>query len=294
MIGVTMNFVSIDPDTCNECGECVNVCLWCFSEKDGAIEIDANENNCIRCGHCVAICPTNAITHHKLDMEAFQELGETASIDTSNFVQFIRERRSHRRFKEKKILPEHLETLVDVCRYAPTGDNLQNVEILILQNRKKIQKLSSLVIDHLDKFCKIVGKKMGKIASKGTELTEEDKFTLKTYEMAQRFVKSSKEGLEPVFWGAPAVMIFHSHPAMGSPKDDCVIAAHTVTLTARTMGLESCYIGVLEISSQYYPPIMEELNLPPKNKIFSVLALGYPEQKYLRAVDRRPMKVRWE
>jgi len=74
----------------------------------------------------------------------------------------------------------------------------------------------------------------------------------------------------------------------------CIIAAHTVTLTARTMGLESCYIGVLEISAQYYPPIMDELNLPPKHKIFSVLALGYPEQKYLRTVDRQPMKVRWE
>lgn len=289
-----MTFVSIDREKCTECGECVDACLFCFSVKDGEIIAEAGENNCILCGHCVAVCPTRAITHNKLDMDAFIELDKSVSIKTEQFVEFIRQRRAHRRYKATKILPGHFETLLEVCRYSPTGDNLLGVQILILQSRKRIEKLSGMVIDYLGQFTEKVAPKRDKIAAKEEELTVEERFFLKSYEMASALVKGNKNGLEPVFWGAPAVMIFHAHSKLGLPKDDCVIAAQTVVLTARTMGLESCYIGALEIAAQYYPPIMEELRLPPKHKVFSVLAIGYPEQRYLRTVERRPIKVRWE
>ncbi len=39
---------------------------------------------------------------------------------------------------------------------------------------------------------------------------------------------------------------------------------------------------------------MEELRPPPRHKVYSVLILGYPKLKYLRAVDRKPIEVTWE
>ena len=42
-----------------------------------------------------------------------------------------------------------------------------------------------------------------------------------------------------------------------------------------------------------YAPIVEELGLPPGHKVYSILVLGYPKLTFLRAVDRKPMKVRW-
>ncbi len=34
--------------------------------------------------------------------------------------------------------------------------------------------------------------------------------------------------------------------------------------------------------------------LPPHHKVYSVLILGYPQLKFLRAVDRKPIEVTWE
>ncbi|MHC4065416.1 MAG: nitroreductase family protein, partial [Planctomycetota bacterium] len=102
-------------------------------------------------------------------------------------------------------------------------------------------------------------------------------------------------GMDVIFYKAPCVMVFHSAPQKATtPKDDCVIAAQTVSMLARTMKLETCYIGLFMIAANAYQPVIEELQLPPGDKVYSVLILGYPKLRYLRAVDRKPIEVTWE
>jgi hypothetical protein len=43
-----------------------------------------------------------------------------------------------------------------------------------------------------------------------------------------------------------------------------------------------------------YEPLSKELGLPPRHQVYSVLIMGYPKLKFLRTVDRKPMKTRWE
>lgn len=106
-------------------------------------------------------------------------------------------------------------------------------------------------------------------------------------------VLARKMGFEVIFHQAPVVMVFHSPAETSCPKDDCVIASTTVTLAARTMGLETCYIGLFEFVANTYEPVIEELALPGGHKVYSTLILGYPELKFYRTVDRLPMKVQW-
>jgi nitroreductase len=102
-------------------------------------------------------------------------------------------------------------------------------------------------------------------------------------------------GMDVVFRKAPCVMIFHASPRKATtPKDDCVIAAQTVSMLATTMKLETCYIGLFTAAANAHPPIMQELRLPDDHKVYSVLILGYPKLKYLRVVDRKPIRVTWE
>jgi nitroreductase len=72
-----------------------------------------------------------------------------------------------------------------------------------------------------------------------------------------------------------------------------VIAAYTLALTAMTMGLQICFIGLFEIAFKNYFPVAKELNLPAGHEVFSVLVLGYPKHKFLRTVERKPLKVKW-
>jgi nitroreductase len=118
------------------------------------------------------------------------------------------------------------------------------------------------------------------------------------YENALRYkpmALARKLGMDVVFRKAPCVMVFHASPQKATtPKDDCVIAAQTVSMLARTMKLETCYIGLFTAAANAHPPIVEELRLPARHKVYSVLILGYPKLRYLRAVDRKPIEVTWE
>ncbi len=134
-----MNWVTIDDDRCDECGICVIRCARCFTKKDGEISVYADEENCNLCGHCVSLCPTEAIVHKKMNMDNFLYVDDKIRFDSEEFIQFVRRRRSHRSFKKKEIPRKELEKLVDLCRYAPTGSNRQTVEIIVIQDKKRIK-----------------------------------------------------------------------------------------------------------------------------------------------------------
>lgn len=288
-----MSWVSISRDDCTGCGLCVERCVRCFSDRGDEITVLADETNCNLCGHCVALCPTMAITHRKMDMDNFPEISADSNFDTDTFIQFVRKRRSHRSFKEKPIPRAVLDKLVDVCRYAPTGSNVQNVELLIIQDRDKIKKLSDLTMESFQKARGIIERRVTALRAEGKEIPGDLQYSYDTLMARDQMQEAREAGLDTVFHNAPAVLIFHSPAATSAPKDNGVIASTTVTLTAMTMGLESTYIGVFEAASTYRP-IKEELGLPAGHKVFSVLIMGYPRLKYLRSVDRKPIKVRWE
>ncbi len=289
-----MSWVSIDKDNCNDCGICVIRCIRCFAEKDDEIVVYADENNCNLCGHCVSLCPTDAIVHHKMNMDNFIDTDNKIKFDTDEFIQLVRRRRSHRSFKNKDVPLQDLESLVDLCRYAPTGSNRQTVEIIMIQDKKKIKRLSDLTVDFFKDMIDQVERQVEELKGAGKEIPEDLQYTYSNLVSRKRLVVARDLGIDPIFYKAPAVMIFHSPTLTSTPKDDCVIAAQTVVLTAMTMGLETCYIGLFEASARDYPPIGEELMLPPGNQVLSVLIMGYPRLTYLRTVDRKPIKVRWE
>jgi len=288
-----MNWVSIDKEKCSECGLCAIRCPRCFIFQENSITAHADPDNCILCGHCIAICPTNAINHSQLNMEYFQEVDDNVLIGTDEFIRFLKRRRSHRHFKEKIIPQEDLKTLVDLCRFVPTGSNRQTIEIMVVQNKEKIRKLSDLTVDFFQKMVAEIEIKVDRLRIEGRKIPADLQAALERLPFRKRLARARESGLDPVFYKAPLLMIFHSQIQPSTPKDDCVIAAHTVALTAMTMGLETCYIGLFEKAAHQYPPIQQELALPKNHKVFSTLIMGYPKLSFLRTVERNPIKVRW-
>ena len=66
-----------------------------------------------------------------------------------------------------------------------------------------------------------------------------------------------------------------------------------MALTAMTLGLGTCYIGLLEAAANGSSSIRKVLNLPEAHRVFSVLILGYPVYEFQRTVDRKPIATRW-
>ena len=285
-----MNWVSIDESKCNLCGLCILRCPSVFKKMDGRIVAEADEENCNGCGHCVSLCESKAIVHSELDMTNFPPASEDVNFETEQFVRFIRNRRSHRHFKKKTIPRADLETLIDATRYAPTGGNAQAVEIIVVENRDTIKRLSDYTID----FFISAGEKARELIEQlATEKKEVSESLIRTRRYGKRLKEAREAELDPIFHSAPAIIIFHAPQENVSAKDDCVIASTTLSLLARTMGAESTYIGFLVIAARETRSIHSELQLPPGHDLLSALIMGYPRLKYHYNVDRKPIRTRW-
>lgn len=227
-------------------------------------------------------------------MDGFNPVKKNISFETDQFIEFIRQRRSHRHFKAKKIPRADLETLIDTCRYAPTGSNVQTVEMIIIQDQDRIKTLSDLTVDYFEEFIRQVEKDVERLKAEGKKIPGDLELIYSRAEYRKRLITARNAGLDPIFHRAPVVVIFHSPALTSTPKDNCVIAAHTMALTARTMGLETCYIGLFEGAAMTSAPIRDNLNLPGGHNVYSVLIMGYPRLKFRTLVDRQPIKTRWE
>lgn len=289
-----MSWVSIDYDKCNSCGTCIEGCGRCFSMEDNKVSAYADINNCVICGRCIALCPTGAITHTEMDMNNFPKIQKRDLISTDDLIDFLRQRRSHRAFTDKKIPDSDMKRLIDIVRYSPTGSNSQMVELMVIQNPDKIKRLSDLTVDFMIKSGNEAKKQAEELKAEG-KASEEEITQLEIMAFYGDLMKESREmRLDPIFYNAPVVMVFHAPDLTFSKKDDCVIASTTMGLLSRTMGLEYTYIGLLEGAANGYPAVMEELDLPKNNKVFSVIIVGYPKMKFFRTVDRKLTSVRYE
>jgi nitroreductase/NAD-dependent dihydropyrimidine dehydrogenase PreA subunit len=286
--------IAINKETCTSCGICVEVIPRCIEEKGGEIVPLADEKTCMLCGRCVAVCPTDSITHRTMEMKNFPDVSKTPLIASAPFKQFIRERRSHRAFLDRKIPKEVLEELIDTARYAPTGHNDQSVEILLIQNGEKRKRASNLVVDFMARGRAKVAADMEKLKASGSANPDQIAELEGTIEFLDVVAQARDEGRDPILYDAPAVAVFHSAAKSVTPKDNCMIAATTMGLYARTLGLETTYIGLFEPAANLYEPLKKELALPENHKVFSALVIGYPKIRYLRTADRKPIKTRWE
>ena len=58
-----MYMITIDTDSCEGCGDCVETCpSSMFELKDGKAVLVGNQDDCLGCEACVSICRTSSIT----------------------------------------------------------------------------------------------------------------------------------------------------------------------------------------------------------------------------------------
>ena len=64
-------------------------------------------------------------------------------------------------------------------------------------------------------------------------------------------------------------------------------------LAAHAMGLGSCLIGFAVAAMKSDRQIQKKMNIPGKENIYAVIALGYPDESYLRITGRKKPVVRF-
>lgn len=272
-----MELFRVDQDVCDQDGICSKVCpveIIRFEKGKYPVPVNGAEEICIRCGHCVAACPKGCFAHTDIPLDKCTPVNKDELLSGEQSEHFLRNRRSIRSYKDKKVSNEVLEKLIHIARYAPSGHNSQTAEWMVYTNR-----------EDLNKFSKIVSEWMAWMVENLPDVAlplHMDR-TLKRYEA----------GNDVILRNAPSLIIAHAPEVDQMAQTTCTICLSYLELAAMGMGLGTCWAGFLTAAAHYFPKMQEALDLPEGHKIFGAMMVGYPKFRYHRLPPRKDPKIIW-
>ena len=258
----------IDVEECIGCGQCKSVCI-----RDN-IEIDdvayETGSNCFECGHCMAICPTKAVTL-KIFKGREKRIAEynpnKIPLDYDDLLNFLKQRRSMRWFKKKKIDKDTFNKLIEGAYYSPSAQNQQDVEFVVLDN-----KLNDFM-KHVYDIIKV----------------EEDQF-FRIKEFGDYLRDNSTKEYHPLLWSGHQLILTFS-----TDKTSTVIANTRMELLAYSLGLGGFYsLFILKADEIDHEKLMEFFPEIDKNKhMYSAFIIGYPKKRFRRTIPHNEIKVNY-
>lgn len=261
-----MDLVTIDKGLCDREGACIDCCPYAIllRGKDGyPVEREDAASLCIRCGQCVSVCAKGALTNHHF---AGKEFVEKASLNRAvdPLAYAMKTRRSARGFHSRPVDKIVLKALFDVVRYAPTANNSQKLWWVVTLEAEGTRTLGSLALDWMRR----------------------------TY-YPDSLDEAWAGDADPVLRGAPHLLLCCAPEDYRWGATDSAIAVTHLDLLAASRGLGTCWAGVFLRAVEGWPPLAEALGLPPGQKAFGGLMLGYPRYDYRLVPPRKPSAVDW-
>ncbi len=236
----------VDQEKCKKDGICAADCptaIIKIDKQEGPRLVAGGEISCLRCGHCVAVCPHQALSHQEVPLEDCVNLQKTLKINADQAVQFLRSRRSVRKFKDKPVEREALQQLIEIARYAPTGSNSQLVTWTVFTDANQIQIIAAKVID----WIKGVLKKDPQPANAPYMPTLAAAWDL---------------GYDAVLRHAPGLIVASAPKEANNGMVDLTLALSYLDLVAPTFGLGTCWAGLLQGAMKSRPEVKVAAGIP--------------------------------
>jgi nitroreductase/ferredoxin-like protein FixX len=274
-----MTLIRIDETRCKKDGFCVKVCPAAIIKQPDKESIPAmisqGAQSCLRCGHCVAVCPHDALHHENIPMESSPKILKNLAVSSEQAAQFLRARRSIRRFKNKPVDTKKIQSLIDAARYAPTGGISQLVTWTVHTDEAKLKTMADLTIAWMKA---VLASEAGK--------------QMPPY--FPRFVDAYEAGINSITHGAPCLVDASAPGYYDNGMVDLSIALSYFELMAAAGGLGTCWLGLIARALKYSEPLKEAVGLPESHTHFYPMILGYPKFKYHRLPERKPATVIWK
>ena len=269
--------MKVDENRCRKDGICVAECPMALLKlrKDTGYPdmMPGREKACNRCGHCVAVCPHGALSHPGIPVEECPGIRSELIINEEQAVQFLRSRRSIRAYKEKPVEKAKIEKLIESARYAPSGGNLQKVEWLVLTDKNKIKEIAGLTIEFMRRMIEMKPQ------------------ILESLPYFSSIIKAWDMGNDPITYSAPLLVVASAPEAAQTGMVDVCLALSYLDLLAPTLGLGTCWAGLIQYAIISSASLKEFVGVPIEHPHHYPMILGYPMAKYYRLPERKPPKI---
>lgn len=174
-------------------------------------------------------------------------------------LDFMKSRRSTRKFKSEMVSEELIEQVVEAGRYAPSGGNSQSTHFIVIENKE--------ILDHLAELAKEEFAKM--------EVTEN------TYRSLANSINASKRGNYIFHYNCPVLIVTANQKDYRNNIADCACALENMMLMANSLDLGSVWINQLRWLNEN--PVllraMREIGLEEDERVYGALALGYADSE---------------
>lgn len=267
----------VDEEACTRCGLCAAVCGFrILSLPDGATPRFAENGSrlCNVCGHCEAVCPSAALTleHPRLDPATYA--ASPPDIGPERLGEYLRMRRSIRRYRDEPVDKDLILRLMDVVRFAPTGRNSQDVRWLIVHDTRELQRLIGLAVEWMRSVA-------------GTASPFALRFAVPA------MLRAWEDGRDLLCQGAPHLVIGCARTDNPVAETNVAIALAHLEIAATSFGLGACWGGIFRHAMVGSEPLRVALEIPPDYAPFHCMMLGYPAIQYRRPPKRSPVRIDW-
>lgn len=178
-------------------------------------------------------------------------------------IENILSRRSVRAYSEEQIKQEDMEQILKAGLYAPSGCNTQSWHFTVIQNKDLMK-----------------------------ELNTESKKILETCEV-EKFQELAKNENYDIFYKAPTTIIISGESSAPCPREDCAAASENMILTANSLGIGSCWIGLITylFLSEKVGEYTKKLGIPEGYAPYYAITLGYKKYPDPKPHPRRANTV---
>ncbi|MFC2068835.1 nitroreductase family protein [Chloroflexota bacterium] len=187
-------------------------------------------------------------------------------MDYESLIELVKKRRSIRKFKPEPIPNEYVDKIIEVARWAPSANNTQPWEFIVVKKQELRSSMIQLIEDQ-------------HVITRDIELTREP-------ELRAPFAAYPPE--KPSFADAPVFIVLCGDPRTkdayalaGEPQrkqtifeSSLAITCIYLHLTATTLGLASCWIAVT--SDTLVEKIKTLLGISTELYFYNITAIGYP------------------
>lgn len=269
-----MSLLCIDQEKCTNCGLCCKVCPNILEQGESRPTAKYPEL-CIGCGQCTAVCPQAALDNTHAPLANQVPINPQLRLTPDAAAQFLRTRRSIRHYQQKPVPHAALEELLNIARFAPTAGNGQGISYIIVENKALLKQVVALTVEWM----------------KQQSLDE-------TTTVAKSFRKHielyTTKGLDTILRDAPHQLLAVAPKGMPRGRENTIFSLAYLELYAPSLGLGSCWAGLLEMCLfAGYQPVLDLLMLPPDKEVTGAVMIGYPLYRYQRMVDRNPLELTW-
>ncbi len=267
-----MNLI-IDKEKCVKCGLCIKDCSAksiAFGEDGFPVVAQNGEKRCFKCQHCLSICPTGALSILGKNPEDSNSVEN--SINPDDLLNLIQSRRSVRHYKHENIAPEKMEKLKNMLKYVPTGCNNHGLHFSVIDD-----------VEVMDKFREKINKRVINVISNNTVKLVTKKFG--------HYIDAMKNGEDILFRTAPHMVVVSVEKNAPCKDIDPTIALSYFELYAQSMGIGTCWCGLVYWLLTMMPELQGLLEIPETHKIGYVMLFGNPENKYTRTPQPKDVPI---